>query len=213
VSRGFRSLKLIGFASFFLGELCADPAPESIQKLFAPFAIQKSLRNRFEGIEVKGKSLELKLWYEDSSVTKTGEPADEVICRAVHTLIYGRHRDRNQNRAWPLTEAFAAIPQAETASIQFFAVLYTNKPHPPTNASQLRVMWEREEKIIPYLSYEISKSEWLSLSKLLKAYPALNHEEFQKKLCSDVVRRAPHVKANFKELQSALKEARGNDGK
>jgi len=195
-------------------ESIAEGVPESIQKAFSIFAVHPGLRNRFEKFEILNKGLEINLWYEDASVTKRGEPTDALFCRISHMLIFGRHKDRTANRALPLNLAFSSLPNIETAKLTFFAVYFTNKPQPATERpTKLRVVWSREEKIIPYLTYSISRGEWKTLGNLLKAYSNSSFEEYQDKLCPNVLKVAPNLRANFKDIQNYLATARGGESR
>lgn len=205
------------FVAFFLAPsspIQSDPVPENIQKAFSLFAVQAPYRHRFEKFNLQNKRLEMDLWYEDASVTKRGEPTDALFCKISHILIYGRHKSRTANRSPALTSAFQEIPDMESAKLTFFSVFYTNKPQPAgTNPSKLRVIWSREEQIIPYLTYSISRGEWKTLSTVLKNTPNPSFEDYQNKLCANVLKVAPNLKANFKAIQDYLAKTRGGESK
>lgn len=193
---------------------------ETVKNAFGLFAIQPPLRHRFEGYEQKGTSLDLNLWYEDASVTKTGQPTDSVFCRIAHILTQGRHKDPTRQTRLPLDVVYSEMASLSEVRLNFFAVMYTNKPLPPEWAqkpgiqssgpddAKLRVVWTREEKVIPYLSYSISRDEWKSLASLLRPLGPMTFENFQSKACSDVLRIAPHLRANFKDIQLVLNQTR-----
>ncbi len=198
----------------------AQEVPSGVQNAFGLFAVQSNLRHRFEGFEIKGKTLELNLWYEDSSVTKTGQPSDTLFCRIANILTMGRHKDPSSNTRLPLDVAFSEMPSIDEVRLNFFAVFYSNKALPPEWATKpgvqsagpqdakLRVVWSREEKIVPYLSYSISRGEWKSLARLLTPQGHIATEDFQAKFCGNVLKIAPNLRANFKDIQLVLTGSR-----
>lgn len=173
--------------------------------LWGLWPVAPQMRHRLEGQKVSDKTLMLDLWYEDFSATKTAQPTDQLFCRIAHILMYGRHVDRSKTTVAPLKTAFERYKAVDAIKLTFFSVLYNNKPRPPewTKAApqnQLRVVWDRDERIIPYLSYSISRGEWTTLSGILKTYPQLSFEDFQNKACAQVLKLAPNLRANFKEI-------------
>lgn len=157
------------------------------------------------------------LWYEDSSVTRTGKPTDSLFCRISHMMIFGRHRERSRSRTLPLDVAFSQLPEINDVKLTFFTVYFTNKPLPPewapkpgivssssTPNGKLRVVWAREEKVIPYLTYTMSRGEWKTVANLVKTVENMGFEDYQDKLCPNVLKLAPSLKANFKAIESHL---------
>lgn len=215
-------LSLTGFLLLGSPSLSSQTIPSEITRAFAPFTVGPGLRHRLERLEVKDKILSIDLWYEDSSVTKTGEPTDTLFCKIAHTLIYGRHLDRSKKSTLPIEEAFSKLSEITAVKLNFFTVYMTNKPFSPiwdkkptqtsepsaSKASQLRVVWAREETVIPYLSYQVTRGEWSTLSKLVKSKGQVNFEDFQDQLCGTVLKFSPGLRANYKEIQAALAKQR-----
>ncbi len=195
---------------FLSASLQISVLPESLSKAWGLWPTPSSFRHRLEGEKIEGKTLNLDLWYEDFSATKTGQPTDALFCRIAHILIYGRHLDRSKASLSPLKLAFEKLKEIDEVKLTFFSVHYDNEPHSPqwakktdsSTPSQLRVVWERKERIIPYLSYSIRRGEWATVSGILKTYPQLTMEDFQNKACGQVLKLAPNLKANFKEIST-----------
>lgn len=202
----------------FLGTATyASPVDEA----FSLFSVNPAYRHRFEKAEIIDKVLEMNLWYEDASVTRSGQPTDNLFCRISHMLIYGRHKERSKSKTPALQTAFDQLSDITGAKLNFFTVFYTNKPLPPEWApkpgivsstsnqqGKLRVVWAREEKVIPYLSYTVSRGEWKTLANLVKTHEPLNFEDYRDKLCPSVLKLAPNLKANFKAIESYIKSTK-----
>lgn len=219
-----RSVAVAGLCIFLSTILNAQNIPSDIVRAFSPFTVSAGLRHRLERLEVKDKILNIDLWYEDSSVTKTGEPSDSLFCKIAHTLIYGRHLDRSKKSQLPIEEAFSKLSDITAVKLNFFTVYMTNKPFSPTwdkkptesqtpSASKLRVVWAREETVIPYLSYQVTRGEWSTLNKLVKTKGQINFEDFQDQLCGSVLKFSPGLRANYKEIQAALAKQRSGSSR
>ena len=219
---------LVGFGLFTkLPIVLADEIPNDVKSAFAPWTVKQPFRHRFDQFEIKSfgdsKTLVINLWYETASVTKTGQPDTNLLCRIVHTAVFGRHLDRSRAKELPLALAFKKIPSLSEVKIQFFTQYLTNKPLPPEwaqkpsatatqsaeKSARLRVIWGREEKIVNYLSYSIQKGEWQTVANLIRSSSNSNHEDFANNLCPSILKVAPNLKVNFTEVNDFLTESRG----
>lgn len=173
-------------------------------------SVKDKLRHRFEGARLREAALELRVWFEDSSVTKGGAPSSSIFCRIAHSLIFGAYVLRSKNSTLPLEAAFSSRAELKSVTMTYFAVLYKNQPNlrlegtrssdQDATHSPLRVTWEREEQIIPFLSLTISRAEWTTLSSRLKKYRDLNLTSFKESACESILRITPNLRANFSAL-------------
>jgi hypothetical protein len=224
VVRGFLKMRgplFFGWSLLFFAPVSAE-ASDSLFKIFSPSPVHSSYRHRFESAQVKDKKLELRLWYEDSSVTRTGQPTDEIFCKIAHTLIFGRHRSREGLKTFAIADAFKKQSSLQSIELAFFSVYYTNKPMPPEwdkkpqvvkgdsgpAASKLRVVWAREEKAMTYLTYSLSRGEWGTLAAILQGQETMNFDRFRDEACGRVLQIAPNLRANYRDVQIHLESQR-----
>ncbi len=184
------------------------------EKIWGLSPVKPFLRHRFEGVfqsNLEGRNgVDLRFWYEDSSVTKGSKPNSQIFCRIAHSLIFGRTRLRSKAQKLPIGTVFGSS-KADYVRATFFAAIFRNRanaantdslPPSPTEPTP-RVRWTREELITPYLSYTITRSEWETLSKILKSVRDQSFESFRDSLCEPVLRLAPNLRANFEGLAEA----------
>jgi hypothetical protein len=174
-------------------------------------SLKNSLRHPLEKATYSDGKLELRVWYEDSSVTKGGAPGGTIFCRIAHSLIYGAYQLRSKEITVPIEAAFSSNKELKSVTMSYFAVVYRNRPNTPSIEANrllsnphgvlpLRVVWTREEQVVPYLSYSISRQEWASLSAVIRNARAQNFQVFRDSLCESVVKISPNLKANFQAL-------------
>lgn len=220
---GRRFLFLSG--SFFWGALFLTSSLkgadlQSLERRWGLSSLSERTQHPLEKIEIqnlpsgKGKKMRVTSWYEDRSVTNFEEPSNRLYCRFMHNFLFGRAQLRKEVRTFPIDLAFAADPQIQELEFQYFAVVYRNKPSSPywdkvPNAppagvdpeAQLRVLWTREENVVPYLSVSITREQWRSVSAVLRERPFYSASAFEREACDSMYRLIPRVKANFSELR------------
>lgn len=164
----------------------------------------------------KGRRIRVASWYEDRSITNFEEPGNALYCRFMHNFIYGRAHLREGVQQLPLDLAFSIDPSIQEVEFQYFALVMRNKPSSPywdrvPNAppkgvdpkAQLRVLWTREEKAIPYLSVQITRDQWRGVSQVLRDRPYYSYSAFEREACDSLFRLIPKVKASFQDLRRA----------
>lgn len=188
----------------------ADETPKKPSPLETAWGIsplQPNLRHSLEGIGLKktknekdGRTLEVRVWYEDYAINHGQEPSKALYCKLAHSLVFGRNRVRTNTGGFPLDHAFLQYPNANRVEFTFFKVIYDNKPVSPEK-KPLRVSWKREEKVIPYLKVGVSKKEWEALKGFLKKRKNIPFEDFKSELCDPVLNFLPDIRADFAALQ------------
>lgn len=181
------------------------------------FSLNPVLRHSLERASLNDGRLELRVWYEDTAITKGGTPGGTIFCRIAHSLIYGGYRLRSKQTSLPIDSAFNSSKALKSVSLTFFSVTYRNKPRgssdvatlqdaPSPRSEPLRVHWTREEAIVPYLTLTISRQEWASVSSIVKKSRPQNFKSFRDSLCEPVLRITPNLKANFLALTPQAEE-------
>lgn len=186
-------------------------SPQELNKIYEDWGIsvvKKELRHRFEGAVEKRGVLELRLWKEDKSLRSGVPPSPTIYCELVHQLIYGKARQNKTVGKVPLRHFFASNPQADAVRLTYFIVSYRNLPEPPQqhdnlrpSKSKIRVIWKRQEQIIPYISYEMSKQEWGLISKFIQGNATIAKTEFVLKECPQVLNIAGRFQTDFESLK------------
>lgn len=205
--RGF----LQGWMCFLFPFLALVTPKEDLLKNWRLSPTKESLHHHLEGLEDKGKEWNLKIWYEDATVLKEQKASPDLLCKLAHTLIFGRHRLRQKSEV-PLKQAFASFSNLEAVTLTFFTVIYKNKPHPAPkepDPKTLRVIWRRNEIIVPYLALTITREEWKSMSQLLKNSENISLKAFHGSLCASVLQLTTTLRSNFLELKKIIEMEKG----
>lgn len=198
---------------------------QSLETSWGLSSLQTTIQHPLEGLklrDLKGsekKELEVSTWYEDLSITQASPPDQRLFCRFMHNFLYGRAKLRQSSSQMPPQTAFSEMKELEKIRFNYIAVLYRNKPYPPswTNKpepppmaidpkAQLRVLWTREEKVIPYLSLEVTRNEWSNAMRYFAKKPYYSFSEFRNEACTEAYRLMPSVKSNFAGLSDALQK-------
>jgi len=160
--------------------------------------------------------LEVSTWYEDPSVSRAALPDSRLFCRFIHSFVFGRAKARSESINLPPTEAFKAFSQIEKIRFIFFTDIYSNQPSSPywdkrpsegaptDSDSKLRVVWTREEKLVPYLSLDVSRDEWRNVLETLQLNPKTSYGNFSDQLCANLYKLMPNLRSNFGDIQSEL---------
>jgi hypothetical protein len=186
----------------------------SLENYWALSSLHPERRHRLEGVRKKDKTLEVSIWYEDSVVTKNVIPDREIFCRFLHAFLYGKNTPRQARLEWPPAIAFRENPDVQEIEFSFFTVRHQNKPSSPFwekkpqegpeasphGGAQLRVVWTREERAIPFIRVKVSRAEWMSLSEILKSNPSLGFSAFNQNLCAAVHSFLPRLSSSFSDL-------------
>lgn len=187
---------------------------EDLEKYWGLNPVKNTYRHHLEGIRKKNKNLEVSVWYEDASITQNALPDRELFCRFLHSFAYGRNLPRANRKELPPSRAFRTNPEIEKINFYFFAVVYSNRPsspywdqHPATayqpsenSEAKLRVVWTREEQVIPYLSLSVSRQEWNAASEVLRTRPYYAFSDFNKEVCDSLFLLLPNFRSNFASL-------------
>ncbi|MBN8555746.1 MAG: hypothetical protein J0L93_09905 [Deltaproteobacteria bacterium] len=167
--------------------------------------VQKPLRHRFETATFKpaSKNLELKVWMEAPAKFSGGT---ELFCNISYNLIFGRVRLQNKVQKVPLDAAFSELPKIDSVTLTYFLVDYVNRPNRSSASApspKLRVMWSREERIIPYLTMTITRKEWEAIKPAMKLGVKTTFTHYMNQYCESVLKQSPEFYTDL----SALKEA------
>lgn|GEM_PF-4258254 len=195
---------------------------KDLETQWALSPVRAPLRHPLEGLKLEDiagtnkKELEVNTWYEDLSVTKDSPPDQRLFCRFMHSFLYGRDKVGSKARELPPSLAFSNIKNLEKIRFNFIAVVYHNRPTnpfwdkrpapPPVEQdpkAKLRVLWTREEEVVPYLSLEINRNQWNRVAAFLKGKPYYMYTKFRDSICSSVYKIFPNVHSNFAGLDQA----------
>ena len=200
-----------------------DSQLERLESIWSLSPVKKSLRHKSEGLALKkdmttgSNYLEVSTWYEDPSISEAALPDSRLFCRFMHSFAFGRAKARSEANSLPATEAFKALSQIDKIRFVFFADIYSNQPSSPywdkrpsaagtetDPNSKLRVVWTREEKLVPYLSLEVSRDEWRNVLATLQLNPKTSYGNFSDQLCANLYKLMPNLRSNFGDIQSEL---------
>lgn len=210
----YRGLLVVFSFAFEIGALEA----QSLEEVWGLSPVQKQLRHRLEKATKQGNTLHLNVWYEDYAIRHGQEPDSEIYCRLGHTLLFGKNRLR-ENALLPADASFSRDSSIQNIQLTFYSVFYRNLPLPPGEEinqgrepkNKLRVVWKRQEKVIPYLEVNMSKREWMNLKKVLKGRGNLNYRDFRSNLCAGILPVLPPIKSNFLSIQNFFKDKKNNE--
>lgn len=189
-----------------------------LEKRWGLSPLKESYQHKAEGLQLisegKSKRLEVRVWYEDPSVTQNRLPDRGLYCRLMHSFVYGRSVLRSKATELPPDLAFSSFPKLSEIRFIFFALKYSNQPTspywdkrpdpPPASIdpdAKLRVQWIRQEEIIPYLSLSVGRQEWNSVSSKLQGRPYYSYSEFVREVCEDLYRLLPNLRSNLAALE------------
>lgn len=190
----------------FIAPAAISKTPEDLEPIASFWGLsplRPALQHRHEGLERKdSKHLEARVWYEDYSVRTATPSSKNLLCRFAYTFVYGRDRPRSKVTTPALERVFSALPDVQSVKLTFFTVTYTNKPFPPRENSKLRVVWQREEKITPYLSASLTRKEWETLRARLRNYVDRDYETFKAEACDTTLSGFLNLRSDFKALKA-----------
>jgi hypothetical protein len=205
----------------FVG-LCYSSSTEALERLYESWGtspLQQKLRHPSEGAVIEGKKLIVKTRFENYSVLQQQIADRNLSCRFLHSFIYGRHRLRSSPTKLLPQMAFDRFKQIDQIEFQFFTSILYNEPtspywdkrpnlppSAPDASAQLRVLWNRNEVIVPYLQLEITRQEWMTLAGLLESRPLYGFSEFNQEACDSVFRLVPQLRTNFQAVRNALNQ-------
>lgn len=209
------------FFVFLLALVFFEPSfateKKDLENYWALSSLHKERRHPLEGVRKKGKILETSVWYEDSVVTKNIIPDQEIFCRFLHAFLYGKNTPRQSREELPPARAFRENSDIDEIDFSFFALLHQNKPSSPywqqtpeeakksdaSSPAQLRVIWTREERAVPFIRLKVNRSEWMSISEILKSKPTMGFTAFNKELCASIHPFLPRLSSSFADLDQA----------
>lgn len=197
---------------------------KGLERIWGLSPLNSEFRHRLEGIKIKEmprskrERMEVATWYEDLTVTEASPPDQRLFCRFMHSFVFGRAVVRNKAGALPPTIAFDRFRNLGSIRFSYIAVIYNNKPSSPfwdkrptapriqqgPEGSKLRVVWDREEKVIPYLSIDVNRNEWRKAAKYLAGRPYYNFDSFPDKVCGTLFKIMPRVRSNFAGLEDEI---------
>lgn len=175
-----------------------------LTKTWGLSSLHPDSQHRFEGaflVKSDGvERLELRIWHEE----KSREATEAAACRLIHATLYGKNRLRKDKRSL-IVDAFSSKSLSEIRGI-FFRVdqkaiatsdeesRSTSKPQDPEPPSTPRVKWKRSEKIVPYLSWTLTRADFQRLeSKFLRAQNP-SFAEFLTSACGEISSLVPTLK-------------------